>query len=187
MALNTNQQTDKITPSTGTLDIVGTLTVNGVVPGGGGGPTHLVQSADVTATDSGFTTLTGLSFTAAASGIYKISVVGSYTTANSTRQPSLALTIPSGTVSGFTVYPSNFNATTASTVTIAQNTSNAIPTLPGSSAGVSTTLLNPIAGEWTVVVGGTGGTISLGGRTSNAFDNLIFKANHTILSYQKVN
>lgn len=38
MSLNTNQTTDKITPSTGTLDIVGALTVNGSPVGGGSTP-----------------------------------------------------------------------------------------------------------------------------------------------------
>lgn len=96
MALNTNQRTDTITPSTGTMNVAGTLQSNGVnvlTASAVGALQFVSPSTDQSTTSDEFAS-TGVSFSAGANAKYIVELVGVINVTNANAAPIFVLDVP---------------------------------------------------------------------------------------------
>jgi len=142
-------------------------------------------ASDFTNSTVTFTSVTGMSFTAAANTTYEVEVIGTFQTAVATTGWGMGIDVPSGTVSGAAFAP-------LATTTLGPAWQNADDTILASATGVPVANTNyPITGRWLVRVEGTGGTVALRWRSEIAASNAILKAGAsgvggTIMTWKKV-
>ncbi len=151
------------------------------VGGGGSDPEAWVKlSADIANSTITFSSVTGLSFTATANTTYQVELIGTFQSAASTTGIAVALSIPSGSVSGMAEHPIS---TTSSNIN--EQTANAATS--GATTGVRSAATNvPILGKWIVAVGATGGTVQLQFRSEIAASAVTMKAGLTALGHRVI-
>lgn len=154
-------------------------TLNGA--GGGSDPWSFIKlAADVANSTVTLADVTGLSFTAVANATYLVELTGTFQAAATTTGIALALTIPSGTISGQAMHP--INATSLGSVE--QFASGATT---GATSGVRAAATNvPVRASWIVAVGATGGTVKLQFRSEVAASAVTMKAALTALGWRAI-
>lgn len=154
-------------------------TLNGV--GGGSDPWSFIKlAADVANSTVTLADVTGLSFTATANATYIVELTGTFQAAATTTGIALALTIPSGTISGFALHPTS--ATVSGSVE--QIASGATT---GATSGVRAAATNvPVRGRWIIAIGATGGSVQLRFRSEIATSAVTMKAALTALGWRAI-
>ncbi len=132
-------------------------------------------TADVANSTVTLANVTGLSFAALANTTYLVDVMGTFQSAANTTGIALALSIPSGSVSGFAEHPIS---TTGGNI----NEQIATAATTGATTGVRAATTNvPIVGKWIVTVGATAGTVQLQFRSEIAASAVTMKAGVTAI------
>lgn len=143
---------------------------------GGGDPwTWIKLAADVVNNTVTHAAATGLSFAAAANTMYLVELIGTFQSAIATTGIAVALDIPSGTVAGMAVHPSN-----ATMLTGTEQIADAVTT--GATTGVRAGNTNiPIRANFVVSVGATAGQVQLLFRSEIAGSAVTLKAGLTAM------
>jgi hypothetical protein len=132
-------------------------------------------AADVANSTVTLASATGLSFAATANTTYLVELVGTFQSAATTTGIAVALSIPSGSVSGMAEHP--ISATSPNS-----NEQIATGATTGVTTGVRAAATNvPIIGKYIVAVGATGGTVQLQFRSEVAASAVTLKAGLTAL------
>jgi hypothetical protein len=119
--------------------------------------------------------VTGMSFNVIANTTYVIDVVGTFQTAAATTGIALALSIPSGSVSGQAWHP--ISTTTANSIE-----QIATGATTGATTGVRAAATNvPVTASFIVAVGASGGTVQLQFRSEIAASAVTMKAGLTAM------
>ena len=173
MALNTNQTTDTVTPSTGSMRVNGTL-LTGAAPGAevittsnifSYVPNSYVLSDDIGTDSTTFSAITGWdAFAVAASERFVIDFIGIVSVDNANAAPVFAIEIPSGTVYGAQWAGSG---AVDEPYLVEQVASNAVRDATVASLRATNQDL-PIIGKWVVEIGGTGGAMTFNFRVKSA-------------------
>lgn len=143
---------------------------------GDGDPwTWIKLAADVANNTVTSAAATGLSFAAAANTMYLVELIGAFQSAIATTGIAVALDIPSGTVAGMAVHPSN-----ATMLTGTEQIADAVTT--GATTGVRAGATNiPIRANFIVSVGATAGQVQLLFRSEIAGSAVTLKAGITAM------
>lgn len=143
---------------------------------GAGDPwTWIKLAADVVNNTVTHAAATGLSFAAAANTMYLVELIGTFQSAIATTGIAVALDIPSGTVAGMAVHPSN-----ATMLTGTEQIADAVTT--GATTGVRAGNTNiPIRANFVVSVGATAGQVQLLFRSEIAGSAVTLKAGLTAI------
>ena len=143
---------------------------------GGGDPwTWIKLGADVANNTVTSAAATGLSFAAAANTMYLVELIGTFQSAIATTGIAVALDIPSGTVAGMAVHPSN-----ATMLTGTEQIADGVTT--GATTGVRAGNTNiPIRANFIVSVGATAGQVQLLFRSEIAGSAVTLKAGLTAM------
>ncbi len=146
------------------------------VGGGGTDPwTWTKLAADVVNSTVTLASVTGLSFAASANTTYLVDVIGTFQSAATTTGIALALSIPSGSVTGSSEHPIS---TTGGNL----NEQIATGATTGATTGVRAAATNvPIVSRYIVAIGATGGTVQLQFRSEVAASAVTMKAGLTAL------
>lgn len=148
---------------------------------GGGDPwSFLKLAADVANSTVTLADVTGLSFTAVANTTYLVELTGTCQSGATTTGIALALTIPSGSISGFALHP----ISTTTTNSVEQIASAATS---GATTGFRAAATNvPVRGRWIVAVGTTGGIVKVQFRSEIAASAVTMKAAVTALGWRVI-
>jgi hypothetical protein len=149
--------------------------------GSGSDPwSHTKLSADVSNSTVTLSDVTGLQFTAVANATYLVELTGTFQTAATTTGIAVALSIPSGTVSGQALHP--ISATASNSVEQVATAATS-----GATTGVRAATTNvPLWGRWIVAVGATGGAVKLQFRSEVAASAVTMKAAVTALGWRAI-
>jgi hypothetical protein len=144
--------------------------------GGGVDPwTWIKLTADVANSTITLANVTGLSFTALANTTYLVEVIGTFQSAATTTGLALALSIPSGAISGLAEHPISTTALNS-----VEQIASAATT--GATTGVRAATTNvPILAKFIVAIGATGGTVQLQVRSEIAASAVTVKAGLTAM------
>jgi hypothetical protein len=132
-------------------------------------------AADVSNSTVTMANVTGMSFSAVPNTTYIVDVVGTFQSAAATTGIALALSIPSGSVSGQAYHP-------VSATALGSNEQIASGATTGATTGVRVAATNvPIMASYIVAVGATGGTVQLQFRSEIAASAVTMKAGLTAM------
>lgn len=158
----------------GTLNAYGAGSRSTYFPGDSDGSTdteeYISLASDVTSSSTSFANATGLTFTADASSVYEVEVVGTFQTAATTTGFGLGVNVPSGAAVGMAVGH-------LSNTTIFGVQQHGDDTVLASSTGVAAATTNyPIIAQFVVKTEGSGGAVTIRWRSEVAASNAVLKA-----------
>ncbi len=142
--------------------------------------TWIKLAADVVNSTTAMANVTGLSFTAVANTTYIVDLVATFQSAATTTGIGLALSIPSGSVSGTVRHPITITTDNSTSQVVSGATISATTGVKAAAANT------PMEGRYIVAIGATGGAVQLQFASEVAASAVTMKAALTAMSWRAI-